>query len=645
MDPVIIIAGVVITLLTATPVFLQMRKHPGGLHILFFAEMWERFSYYGMRSLLVFYLTQHFLFTRADATQQYGAYTSLVYLLPLIGGYLADRFLGTRKAVAFGALLLVAGHTAMAIEGAPSREVLRVAEREYTFTTEGRGAAAKTWLTVEGERCALNPGADFTGACTLRAESRETGVVAADGTPETQTFILFSGVPAAAGLPAEMDAAQWESARSVEGREPLFVSIFYIALSLIIMGVGFLKANISTMVGQLYPTGDPRRDPGFTLYYFGINLGAFWATILCGGLSQAYGWWAGFGLAGLLMAVGYIVFVRGRLLFFTPGPSQLPDHVGRPPSVEALRKPLVGPLSLEHSIYAAGLLGVGLVWLMVQRNALIGTILSVSSIAIIGYLGWLMATKFSKVERDRLLLALILIALSVVFWTLFEQAGSSLSLFAEDHTQLGVSGMFEISAEQTQSFNAGFILLFAPVFAWLWAYLGRKNMDFNPGLKFGLALMQVGGAFFFLLLGAQFLDDNYRMPLIFLVLAYMVHTTGELFLSPVGLSMVTRLSPVTVVSTMMAVWFLSSSWAQYLGGIIASWTTVESVGGQVLDREASLAAYLNVYFWLGASTVALGAVLCVASFWLKKLGHGLANDGPIPADETAAAAAAARSPA
>jgi len=645
MDPVIIVAGAIITLLTATPVFLQMRKHPRGIHILFFAEMWERFSYYGMRSLLVFYLTQHFLFTRENANLQYGAYTSLVYLLPLIGGFLADKYLGTRKAVAFGALLLVAGHTAMAIEGTAYREVLNVGDRAYVFTTEGRGAAARTWLDVEGSRCAVNPGADFTGECSLRVEQRETGTTTVDGVAETSTVILFQGMPAAAGLPAEMDAATWEASRSIEGHQPLFESIFYIALSLIIMGVGFLKSNISTMVGQLYPKGDPRRDPGFTLYYFGINLGSFWATILCGGLSQAYGWWAGFGLAGALMAVGFLVFVRGRLLFFTPGPNQLPDNVGRPPEPEKLRKPLLGPLSLEHSIYLGGVLCVGVVWLMVQRNAVIGTILSISSVVVLAYLGYLMTTKFSKVERDRLILALVLIAMSVVFWTLFEQAGSSLSLFAEDHTQLGVPGLFQITAEQTQSFNAGFILLFAPVFAWLWSYLGRKNMDFNPGLKFGLALVQVGGAFFILLLGAMFLDDNFRMPLIFLVLAYMVHTTGELFLSPVGLSMVTRLSPLTVGSTMMAVWFLSSSWAQYLGGIIASFTAVESIGGQVLDREASLAAYLNVYFWLGAVTVVLGIGLCVGSFWLKKLGHGLANDGPLPAGEAAADLKAAASPA
>ncbi|MEM6625898.1 MAG: oligopeptide:H+ symporter, partial [Pseudomonadota bacterium] len=371
-----------------------------------------------------------------------------------------------------------------------------------------------------------------------------------------------------------------------------------------------------------------RRDPGFTLYYFGINIGAFWASILCGLLAANYGWWAGFGLAGLGMLLGYLVFVRGRFLFLTPGPSQLPDDVGRPPEPEKLRAPVAGPLSREHLIYIGGVLGVGFVWLMMQRNELVGALLSLSSILVLGYLAWLMVVKFTREEHGRLILALILIAFSVVFWTLFEQAGSSLNLFAQDHTQLKVEGVYEIEAAQTQSFNSGFILLFAPIFAALWAYLGRINLDPNPALKFGLALIQVGGAFYFLILGAQFLDEDYRMPLIFLALAYMVHTTGELFLSPVGLSMVTRLSPATVVSTVMAVWFLSSSWAQYLGGFIASLTAVEAVGGQVLDKEESLRAYLGVYSALGFWTVILGVGLSLASFWLKRLGHGLAGDKP-----------------
>jgi POT family proton-dependent oligopeptide transporter len=643
MDIVLLI-GIVVTALTLPQVLLQMRKHPPGLHILFFAEMWERFSYYGMRSLLVFYMTQHFLMTREEGNLQYGAYTSLVYLLPLIGGYLADKYLGTRKAIAFGALLLVAGHALMAVEGDPARAELKVNGAAYEFVSEGRGDSRNVELSVGGTRCALNPGSGHEG-CAIRVEDRETGVVNDKGEQETSRHYVFEGVPAEANFPAEMNADEWKQAYSIQGRNPLYMGIFFLALSLIVMGVGFLKSNISAIVGQLYPAGDPRRDPGFTLYYFGINFGSFWATILCGMLLAKVGWWAGFGLAGVGMLLGYLVFVRGRFLFFTPGPSQLPDNVGRPPEPELLKAKLLGPLSREHLIYLGGILGVGFVWFFIQRTEAIGALLSIGSVIVLAYLGVQMVTKFTREERDRLILSLILIAMSVVFWTLFEQAGSSLNLFAEDHTQLTMPGVYSIEAAQTQSFNAGFILLFAPIFAMLWTYLGKLDLDPNPALKFGLALVQVGAAFFFLIWGANYLDADYRMPLIFLALAYMVHTTGELFLSPVGLSMITRLSPATVVSTMMAIWFLSSSWAQYLGGIIASYTSVESVGGQVLDKKESLDAYLKVYAQLGMYTIGLGVLLCLASFWLKKLGHGLAGGRKeAEADAKAAAARKAETP-
>ena len=247
----------------------------------------------------------------------------------------------------------------MAIEGPPPREVISVNGQAYTFSTVGRGAAAITTLDVSGTECILNPAAGDTRNCQITVGQRETGQVDEKGKAIKVSFVTFAGFPAAAGFPAEMSIDQWNSARSVEGRLPMFETIFYIALSLIIMGVGFLKANISSMVGQLYPTGDPRRDPGFTLYYFGINLGSFWATILCGALNVQFGWWAGFGLAGVLMLVGFLVFTRGRLLFFTPGPSMLPAHIGLPPEPEKLRSPKIGPLSTEWIIYILGFAGVG----------------------------------------------------------------------------------------------------------------------------------------------------------------------------------------------------------------------------------------------------------------------------------------------
>ncbi len=266
MWDIVVAGGLIVTAITIVPVIWQLRQHPRGLHILFFAEMWERFSYYGMRGILIFYMTQHFLFNDERAQGQYGAYTSLVYLMPLIGGFLADRYLGNRKAIAFGALLLVGGHFMMAVEQAPATQTLTYQGQTYEFASEGRQNLRQSWLVVDGQRY-------------------EYG--AADG-----GGLRIDGLPADAPLPGVLPAGSFEfgiinDAQAFFGTGFTYVDIFYLALALIIMGVGFLKANISSIVGQLYTQDDPRRDSGFTLYYFGINLGAFWASILCAGLCSS----------------------------------------------------------------------------------------------------------------------------------------------------------------------------------------------------------------------------------------------------------------------------------------------------------------------------------------------------------------------
>ncbi len=612
---IVVAVGILVTVLTAIPVFRQMRNHPKGLHILFFAEMWERFSYYGMRALLIFYLTQHFLFDDGFASTQYGAYTALVYLLPLLGGWLADRYLGNRKAIAFGALLLVAGHLTMGIEGEPAREVLVFEDARYELVAEGRGGEREARLSVDGE---LYP-------------FRATG----------QGALEITGLPAGASLPQVLPAGSFDT--EVEGRSRLFLNIFYLALALIIMGVGFLKANISSIVGQLYTEDDPRRDGGFTLYYYGINLGAFWAAILCGLLGETVGWWAGFGLAGLGMALGWLVFIRGRLLFFLPGANQL-SEVGNPPEPEKLTKPVLGPLSREWIIYILGIAGVAVVWAMVQAHTLtvLGAdfmllLLVAGGLGFMGYIGWYMATKCTREQAERLILALVLITVSVVFWALFEQAGSSMNLFAARNTQLALSeapvwqlgpiGLeMTITASQTQSFNAGFILIFAPVFAALWAVMARLRRNPNTALKFALALIQVGLGFMLLVWGVSFADDSYRVPLIFLAGAYLLHTTGELCLSPVGLSAITKLSPAAVVSFMMAGWFMATAFSQYAAGLIAALTATDTVAGQVLDPERALSGYAQVFSTIGLIAIGLGIALGAGSFWLKRLGHGRAED-------------------
>jgi len=582
MNPIVLI-GIVVTLATGIPVMLQLRKnHPKGLVILFFAEMWERFSYYGMRGILIFYLTQHLLFDDKTAGAQYGSYTSLVYLLPLLGGIIADRWLGTRKAVAFGALLLVAGHMTMAIEGTPAQQTLTYAGQSYAVAAEGRMESRQVHLVVGGQPYAFGPAAD--GGMAIK------------------------GLPAGAPLPSDLPKGSYQMTSKVD---PFGKAAFYIAVSLIIMGVGFLKPNISTIVGQLYPQGDPRRDSGFTLYYYGVNLGAFWASVLCGLLGQTVGWWAGFGLAGVGMAAGFIVFVLGK--------KHLEGH-GEPPVPAVLKEKVLGPINREWGIYALGVLGIVPVYFMVQHNDIVGWALGVSVVASIAFIIWFLAMKCSKIERERMQLALVLIFGSVIFFTLFEQAGTSLNLFAARNVQLG-----GISAAQTQAFNAGFILIFAPVLAALWAWLASRGRDPNPTLKFGFGLLQVGLGFLVVVWAQALADDQYRMPLFMLGLLYLLHTTGELFLSPVGLSEITKLSVKSIVSFMMAVWFLASSIAQFVGGKIAGLMGTETVGGQVLDSHASLETSLDGFNKLGWAGVGVGVAFIVASVFIKGWSNG-AND-------------------
>lgn len=615
---IVVLLGVVITLATGIPVLLQiLRNHPRGLIICFFAEMWERFSYYGMRGLLIFYLTQHFLFGDGEAGSIYGSYTSLVYLVPLLGGILADRFIGTRKAIAFGAVLLVAGHGMMAFEGKDTTQSLSYAGQTYQVVTEGRGDSGSRGIIIDGKSYHFDAG--------------ENGGLA------------IKDLPAASPLPAELAK---DSYKLEAKRDPVGENVFFLAISLIIMGVGFLKPNISTLVGQLYPQGDPRRDSGFTLYYYGINLGSFWAAVLCGLLGQTVGWWAGFGLAGLGMLAGLIVFVLGKPLL---------QGKGEPPATAKLKTPLLGPINREYSIYILGALGVIPVWFMVQHNAIVGTVLGLATVLSLAFIGYVMVRVCKTwAERQRMMLAVVLIFGSVIFFTLFEQAGTSLNLFADRNVNLTLlsqavqfgpltfgtpaqvaaagltgQGLFidtTMTASQTQSFNAGFILIFAPIFAALWVKLGQAKRDPDPTFKFGLGLLQVGLGFMVVVWGAGLTNSAFQMPIILLALLYMFHTTGELFLSPVGLSEITKLSMAQVVSFMMAVWFLASSIAQYVGGWIAGLAGTETVGGQVLNPELALKTSLDVFEKLGWAGLAAGVLFLIASFFIKGWSNG-ANDG------------------
>ena len=580
---IITLMGLVVTAVTIVPVIAQLRRHPRGLVILFFAEMWERFSYYGMRGLFIFYLTEHFLFSDTRANGEYGAYTTLVYLVPLIGGVVADRWLGSRKAVAFGALLLVIGHFGMGFEGKPAVQTLSYGGHQYVFKVEGLMDTRSVCLQV-GSGCYKVAGAPDGG-------------------------LQVQGLPAASPLPPVLAKGSY-----VEGvqQDQTFVEIMYLALAFIIMGVGFLKANISSMVGQLYPQGDPRRDPGFTLYYYGINLGATWATILCGSLGQDFGWWAGFGAAGVGMLLGLVVFVLGKPLL---------QGRGEPPDPARIARKVLGVIRLEWLIYLAGLVGVVVVWRLVRAFELMGGLLAVAWIFTLAYLGWFMATRCDRVQRQRLMLAMVLLVGCIFFFALYEQAGSSLNQFAERNTVLPRNGFWTITPPAVQSFNGSFILILAPILAVFWDWLARKGWDPDPLIKFGLGLAQLGAGFLVLVWGCQFHDAAWRVPLMFMVLIYLLHTTGEMCLSPVGLSEMTKLAPAALISTLMATWMLATSAAQFLAGKIAQLTAADTIAGQVLDPAKALATYAKVYSEIGWVGVAAGAVMVALSPFLGRWAH------------------------
>ena len=354
------------------------------------------------------------------------------------------------------------------------------------------------------------------------------------------------------------------------------------------------------------------------------------------------GWWAGFGLAGVGMAAGFVVFVLGKKHL---------EGKGEPPNPELLAKPILGPINREWLIYGLSILGVGLVWLLVPHSDMVDTALIVSTLASIAVIAAVIVLGCKTwVERQRMMLAVILIFGAVVFFTLFEQAGSSLNLFASTNVDMTITSQAvtflgipvgtpdqiraigldpasvffidsSIGAAQTQSFNAAFILIFAPVFAALWAYLARRNLDLNPTMKFGLGLLQVGLGFLVVVWGAGLADSSFRVPLMLLGFLYLLHTTGELFLSPVGLSEITKLSLPSVASFMMAVWFLSSSIAAKVGGKIAGLMGTESIGGQVLDPQAAFVASLDGFTKLGWAGVGCGVFFVLISFLVRSWAH------------------------
>lgn len=504
-------------------------KHPVGLFVLFFTEMWERFSYYGMRALLVLFLVSSLAengweWTRSEALELYGIYTGLVYFTPLIGGYIADRLTGYRKAVFLGALIMTLGHASMALEGV----------QEY---------------------------------------------------------------------------------------------FFYVGLGLLILGNGLFKPNISSIVGQLYPDNSDRKDAGYTIFYMGINAGAFLGMLLCGYIGERIGWHYGFGLAGVFMFFGMLQFYFGRKIFGKLGETPNEQHVDEQLAKDA------GEDQEEHTP--------------------------------------------KKIVRDRLIVIAVLIFFSVFFWLAFEQAGGSMTIFANDYTDRVLEGnaavvfkwvdailtivpLFlltwvlgslarkiwakypatifftalsfviiwiiciwrvnreftaletEITASWFQILNSFFIITLATPFAKLW------ETKFNPSapIKFAMGLILLGVGFGALAYGSNSIPPGAKtasVSMIWLVLAYLFHTMGELCLSPVGLSYMSKLSPKNLIGLIMGFWFLSSAIALYLGGYIGSY----------IDQITTMYSMSTFFLLFFATSIGAGIILLILSPFLKKMMHGI----------------------
>jgi proton-dependent oligopeptide transporter, POT family len=574
-----------IAILVAVPPILftmwQMRDHPRGLYILFFAEMWERFSYYGMRALLIFYLTWHFLYDSDFSLTLYGAYVALVYLGPLLGGWLADKYIGFRKAVTFGAIMLVAGHTLMGFHGPPAEEKLVVGGQAYQLERPEYSDARDRSIIIGGEAF------DVKTFEQPEKGSAERKVTYVDAGGETVTL----------------------TGTVERERNPLYEMILFAALALIVAGVGFLKPNISTCVGALYEQGDRRRDSGFTLYYMGINLGSFLSGIFCALAAAAFGWWAGFGLAAIGMLAGLVVFVFGQGWL---------EGRAEPPAGVDIKTPVFAGLNREWLVYGAGLAFAISAFFLLQVASYMSIAMHVVFAAVtIGIIVY-MFTQLESDTRNSMIGLLILTVSSVLFWTLFDQGPTSLNLFAAAHVTNEVAGN-EVPAAVLQSANPFYIMYFAPVVALLWTWLGRRRMEPNAFVKFGLGMAQIGAGFFILSLGIQTASADgegaLRISVIFILLMYLLHTTGELFLSPVGLSAVTKMSAKQVVGFMMGFWFLASSYANIIAALVAQATQVP----EGAPPAESLAAYNAVYLQLGLAAVGLGALLIFTSPFLRKL--------------------------
>jgi POT family proton-dependent oligopeptide transporter len=476
---------------------------PSGMATVFFTEMWERFSYYGMRALLVLFLvnavaTGGYGLDDKTATAIYGLYTAAVYLSSLPGGWVADRLIGTQNAALAGGIIIAIGHLLLGFSGS---------------------------------------------------------------TP----------------------------------------TIFYIGLMVIIVGTGLLKPNVGALVAQLYPEGGYRRDAGFTIYYMSVNLGALLGPLVTGWLAQTYGWHYGFLAAAAGMILGIIFFLWQRDLLAGAGrgrPAPTPGH----PRLNAARW-----------LWAIGAGSAALMWVVasgvirlspVELQA--GSTWVIVAVAAAYFIYVFFFAHLTTLERRRALMMLILFLGCALFWSGFEQAGSSFNLFADRYT-LRTLGSFTIPAAWFQSMNPVFIVVFAPVFSAFWVLLGARHLDPSAPLKFFFGLMGMALGFLIMAAAARFVAMGQQVSPLWLTSVYLIHTFGELCLSPVGMSVFTKLAPARLVSQSLGVWFMGTALGNLIAGRIA--------GEFDANNVAAMPRQMANIFWFGAVT---GTVLLIAGTLVGK---------------------------
>ncbi len=507
--------------------------HPAGLFLLFLVEMWERFSYYGMRALLVLYLVTSATATnpgrgwsKEAASGLYGWYTGLAYLLPVLGGFIADKLIGTHRSMVVGSLIISLGHIALAVSG-------------------------------------------------------------------------MGGM----------------------GHTDAGMSIFFFGLALIVIGTGHFKPTVSVMVGQLYSLDDPRRDGAFTIFYMGINLGAFICAFVCGTLGEVVGWHWGFGSAAVGMLLGLACYLIGK-------PRLLPG-IGSPPA----GKPNYAPLFLIGAVLVSAAVALlyhahffaklGAVYAKFTSTSLAAMLLPAIIMGFVVLWSIWFIAKQAHDDRGPVACILIFIIFNAFFWIAFEQAGTSLNLFASEMTNRHV-GRWEMPATWFQSVNPLLIIALAPPFAAIWSFLGRRGLNPSQPMKIALALIFLGVGYVFMVFGALGTTPTHRASMIWLLATYALHTVGELCISPTGLSFVTRASPVRYVSFLMGVWFLSSTAANFLGGLVAGQIEKIEQGQMHLPwyRWFKLGGQADFFLLFVISSIGAGLVILVLTPVLKKMLHG-----------------------